>query len=141
MKKILIGSTLLFATALLVCGLYFEEYPLMWFASTDIDYAYIRGLIVAALLVVVISRPPRRFLVRFALMVAAGALFISTLSMVFNYTIQILDAVLCIEVAIILAIESLEVGLPRMHTVKLQRIVKRSKQLFSFQVPSPAKEN
>ena len=108
MKQVLIITTTLLIGAMLFDGVYYPDSPLMWLASTAITYAFIRLGLVVILLGLLAFRPPRSFQARVFLGSVASVLGIVTLVLVGQYNIAFLDAIVFIEVAIILMIEALE---------------------------------
>lgn len=108
MKKLLIAALIFLLGAMFIDGLYHKDAPLMWLASTSVEYAYIRVALIAALLTLLFSSPPRSAAFRTFLMAFAGVIGLSTVLMSIFYAVPLLDAVVFIEVAIILMIEALE---------------------------------
>ena len=107
-SKSLIVATFLLVAVLLVGGVYFPTNPLMWFAGTSDVYQVIRGVILALMVALFLSRPPRSIIFRVLLGVSAAALLAVPIFGVITYQIGAVDAVVFTEVAIILAIEALE---------------------------------
>lgn len=109
-KGFLIIATACLVSAMLFDGLYQKDSPLMWLASTEANYAYMRAALVIVLLILFVSSPPRSLYFRQFLGLFAAALFGSTIWLSATYTINLLDAVVFTEVAIIFMIEALEAG-------------------------------
>jgi hypothetical protein len=110
MKKLLIITTMLIVLAMLFDGMFYKDAPLMWLASTSLNYAYMRIALLAVLLTLLVTSPPRSQYFRIFLAGFASALCLSTLWLSYWYAINLLDAVIFIEVAIIFMIEALESG-------------------------------
>ena len=110
MKQVLIITTTLLIGAMLFDGVYNPDSPLMWLASTATAYAYVRLGLIVILLGLLAFRPPRSFHARVFLGSVAGILGLSTLILVGQYNIEFLDAIVFMEVAIILMLEALETG-------------------------------
>lgn len=110
MKQVLIITTTLLIGAMLFDGVYNPDSPLMWLASTATAYAYVRLGLMVILLGLLAFRPPRSFQARVFLGSVAGILGLSTFMLVGQYSIEFLDAIVFIEVAIILMLEALETG-------------------------------
>lgn len=110
MKKILITATLLLITTLFVGGIYYQDNPLMWLASTTNEFAYLRGAIIFTLVVLVISNPPRGLFFRASMMTLSAFIGVVVFTQLDQYQIQIVDAIVMCEVAILLAIEGLELS-------------------------------
>lgn len=108
MKKLLIITTMLIVLAMLFDGMFYKDAPLMWLASTSLNYAYMRIALLAVLLTLLVTSPPRSQYFRIFLAGFASALCLSTLWLSYWYAINLLDAVIFIEVAIIFMIEALE---------------------------------
>jgi hypothetical protein len=110
-KRLLIIATIFLVGVMLFDGLYHKDAPLMWLASTSPDYAYIRTILVIVLAALFVSSPPRSHRFRLFLGGFATALFGGTLGLSMSYAINLLDAVVFTEVAIIFMIEALEADL------------------------------
>ncbi|MBL8160287.1 hypothetical protein JNJ66_07585 [Candidatus Saccharibacteria bacterium] len=108
MKQLMILLTLVITAAMLISGVFFPDSPLMWLGSTAPEYAGLRGGIIAMLIVLLCTKPPRALWLRSLLLAVAVALAGASLVQAMNYQLQLFDAALFIEVAIILAIEALE---------------------------------
>jgi hypothetical protein len=108
MKKLLIITTMLIVLAMLFDGMFYKDAPLMWLASTSLNYAYMRIALLAVLLTLLVTSPPRSQYFRIFLAGFASALCLSTVWLSYWYAINLLDAVIFIEVAIIFMIEALE---------------------------------
>lgn len=107
-KRLLILITTFLVSAMLFSGLYQPDAPLMWLASTTSNYAYMRVALIAVLLTLLVTEPPRSGYFRIFLGAFSAALAISTITLSYWYAIGILDAIVFIEVAIIFMIEALE---------------------------------
>lgn len=108
MKRTLIVGTILLTAALLFGAVYYPNFPLMWLAGTTVSYEIIRGVLLAALIAVLVSKPPRSPYVRYFLGGVATSLAMVAGVMVLNDTGHIIDVIVFIESAIILALEALE---------------------------------
>lgn len=93
---------------MLFSGLYQPDAPLMWLASTSSNYAYMRVALIAVLLTLLVTNPPRSGYSRVFLGAFSAALGLSTIILSSWYAIDLLDAVVFVEVAIIFMIEALE---------------------------------
>lgn len=113
-NKLLIGPTLLIVVGLMVGSAYFAGDPFMWFASTEPMYQYIRLALVLILVSLLITDPPRSLWFRSLLAVCALTIVALTLYGVQIYEINLVDAVVFIEVALIFAIETLELPMKRL---------------------------
>ena len=114
-KKLLIIMTTILVSAMLFDGLYHPEAPLMWLASTTNNFAYMRAALIAVLIMLLITRPPRSQYFRIFLAGFSAALFAGTILLASWYAIGLLDAVVFIEVSIIFMIEALEADAVRVR--------------------------
>jgi predicted membrane protein len=89
-------------------GLYQPEAPLMWLAATAVNYAYMRAALIVVLVMLLVTTPPRSVHFRTFLAAFSSALFIGTIVLSYGYVIELLDAIVFIEVAIICMIEAVE---------------------------------
>lgn len=107
-KKLLIIMTTFLVGAMLFDGLYHPDAPLMWLAATTANYAYMRLALIVVLVMLLMTSPPRSQYFRIFLAGFASALFAGTVLLASWYAIGLLDAIVFIEVSIILMIEALE---------------------------------
>lgn len=121
MKKMLIGGTIILTTALLVTGLTNPGNPLMWLASTSIQYELIRAVLIGILVVLLFTNPPRALYFRAFLGVGAACLGVGTIVLLATYEMNLIDAVVFSEIAIIFAIEALEVSEEYSHVIKVKQ--------------------
>jgi hypothetical protein len=108
LKHVLIVATTLLIGAMLFDGLYQKDAPLMWLASTDINHAYIRTSLIALLVTLLLSSPPRSLHFRLCIGTVAAALLGSVVWLSATYAMGLVDAVVFAEVAIIFMIEAFE---------------------------------
>lgn len=108
MKKMLIGGTLILTLGMLILGITNPAHPLMWLASTSQGYELTRAGLVVLLAALLFSNPPRAVYFRVILGVVAAGLAVSTVALLLSYEMNLLDAIVFSEVAIIFAIEALE---------------------------------
>ena len=106
--KTLIISTLLFVLVLLTGGIYFPHTFLMSLADTSLTYQVLRGAIVILLVSILVTKPPRSLKVRAMIGGWSFLLAMQAVEALFSYQLRLLDGLLFLEVAIILAIEALE---------------------------------
>lgn len=109
-SKTLIGLTLVFVTTLLVGGLMYPESLLMAFAGVGVTFTVLRIVMIALLVGLLLTNPPRPHMFRTMLGVWAVALAVTAGQLLMNYQIHMLDAILFIEVAIIFGAEALEMN-------------------------------
>ena len=109
-SKTLIGLTLVFVTTLLVSGLMYPESLLMAFAGVGVTFTVLRAVMIALLVGLLLTNPPRSHTFRTMLGVWAVALAVTAGQLLMNYQIHMLDAILFIEVAIIFGAEALEMN-------------------------------
>lgn len=127
MKRLMIIITTLLVGAMLFSGLYQPEAPLMWMAETTTNYAYMRAALIVVLLTLLVTTPPRSSYFRIFLMAFSGALGISTILLSHWYAIGLLDAIVFLEVAIILMIESLEASSEDVKKVSFKYMLAKKK--------------
>lgn len=115
-RTVLIGSTLLMVAALLVGGIYYPNDFFMHFAASSPLYTVLRGSIIAILIGLLITDPPRS--TAFRTVVASWAALLASLSvnLLITYQVNLFDIVVFIQLAIIFTIEALEPGTSRAKT-------------------------
>lgn len=126
-KRLMIIITMLLVGAMLFSGLYQPEAPLMWLAATTTNYAYMRAALIIVLLTLLVTNPPRSSHFRIFLMAFSAALGISTILLSHWYAIGLLDAIVFLEVAIILMIESLEASAEDVKKVSFKYMLAKKK--------------
>lgn len=107
-KRLLIIATTFLVCAMLFDGLYQKDAPLMWLASTTINYAYMRAALIVVLIMLLVTNPPRSVYFRTFLAGFSSALFVGTILLSHWYAIGLLDAIVFVEVSIICMIEAIE---------------------------------
>lgn len=107
-NKFLIGGTVGLIATILVASVFFQSSPLLWFVDTSPVYLFLRSVMVLLMIGLLVTSPPRSKLLRSSLAIFAVMLVVVVVERVMAYQIHLLDVIIFIEVAIILAIESLE---------------------------------
>ena len=130
MKKLITFITLLFTTFLFVGSFYFPNDTIMWFANTTVHYQILRGILLAALLTVLLSHPPRALYFRWFIGGLSLGLLIVSISSIFTYSMNLLDMLVFIETAIVLGVEALEEEHIRLHSIT-RKITGKEKPSFS----------
>lgn len=102
----------------------------MWFASTSVHYQIIRGILIASLLVVLFSHPPRALYFRWFIGGLSLGLIIIAIASVLTYSMNLLDMIVFIETAIILGVEALEEEHIRLRGIT-DKITAKTKASFS----------
>lgn len=110
MKKSLIVGTAALVTALLVGGIFNPNSMLMWFASTSFELTLVRGAILVALALLFFTDPPRGMGFRASILMFAAFLGVVAISSMQAFYVGVVDSIVFVQVAILLAIEGLEVG-------------------------------
>ena len=108
-NKPLIASVLIFVLALIYGGIYQSSTFLMSLADTSLPYMVLRGGVAVLLVILLLSKPPRSYLVRMTVGIASVVLAALSIGMLYSYEVRVFDAVVFLEVAIIFALEALEV--------------------------------
>lgn len=119
-KRLLIIMTMLLVGMMLFDGLYRPDAPLMWLASTTMNYAYMRIALIVVLLSLLVTSPPRSSHFRLFLAAFSTALGLSTIMLSYGYAIGLLDAIIFLEVAIIFMIEALEPGMDDLKKISFK---------------------
>lgn len=108
-KHLITSASIVMASWLLVSGLLLPDSFVMSFASAGIVHSVLRAVVIIGLIVVLMSRPPRSARVRLLLGTVSAMLIAGGCASIVNYQIGILDVILYAQVAIILAIEAIEI--------------------------------
>lgn len=107
-NKFLIGGTVGLISTVLVASVFFQSSVLLWFVDTSPVYLFLRSVMVLLLVGLLITNPPRSKLLRVSLVAFSVVLIAVVVERVMAYQMHLLDVIIFVEVAIILAIESLE---------------------------------
>ncbi len=110
MKKTLTIATMLLIAAVFVSRLYYPDFPLLLIAGTSLWLEYVRGALLVLLCVLLFTHPPRSLYMRYALGFFAVCLASTFMVLMVDYMVNVLDAIFCIEVAIICGLEALELN-------------------------------
>lgn len=108
-SKLLIGSVLLFVVALIMGSVYYTDTTVMSMADTSMAFTSLRVAVAGLLAVLLVTRPPRSYGIRVIMGTLAAALGALSVGLLFSYEMRLLDALVFLEVAIIFAVEALEV--------------------------------
>lgn len=106
--KWLIASTLVVVMALMAGGVYYPDALVMSMADTSLYFTLIRGVIVVLLLSLLLTKPPRSQALRLVIGLWSALLATVSLQGFIDYRIQLFDALIFLEVAVIFAVEALE---------------------------------
>lgn len=109
MKNIIVVGTGILVSLLWIGSFATHDDVFQWAAATSIGFQVARIVIVGFLIALLIQKPPRKIWFRAMLGVAAIVLAVAAPVLLLSYAMHVLDAAVCIEVAIIFAIEALEV--------------------------------
>jgi len=107
-KHVLAAGSIVIAAWLLWSSITQPDGFVMSFAAGGVYHGVLRTIIIAALIAVLFSRPPRSMQFRVALGVASSLIIGGACLSMIDYQIGVLDAILYLQVAIILAIEAIE---------------------------------
>lgn len=108
MKKSLILGTILLTSALLIGGVYFPNYPLMWLAGTSMSFEVVRAVLIVLLGILLFSNPPRALMFRYLIGGMAVSLIVVIGILTATYKINVIDIIVFSEIAVIFGIEALE---------------------------------
>lgn len=126
-KRLMILVTIFLVGAMLFSGLYQPDAPLMWLAATTTNYAYMRAALIVVLLTLLITEPPRSANFRIFLAAFSVGLGISTILLSYWYAVGLMDAIIFIEVAIILMLESLEANATEVKKISFRYTLAKKK--------------
>jgi hypothetical protein len=120
MSKILYATSLLFAVLLIFGSTLTPGSTLMSLASTAAAVDAVRGVLVAAMIALLLTRPPRHWLFRACLGVIAVVFAVITCSLFVGSSMHVLDMLLFAEAAIAFGLAALEIE-PEEETVSVQQ--------------------
>lgn len=108
MNKVLTAGLILMTALLLTGSIVFPDHASMWLASTSLSINIVRVLMIAVLLVLLFTNPPRSYTLRAMFGMAAGVVFTVFFGMLANSTMYILDMMVFAQASVILGLEALE---------------------------------
>ena len=107
-KQLLVITSLLLTLWLLVAGLWYRSDFIMSFADIGTTHTILRGIVVTGLLIIFLSKPPRSSVVRVILGALSTIILVGAFGSMVDYQVGPLDALLYMQVSILLAIEAIE---------------------------------
>lgn len=107
-KQIITLTSAVLTAWLLYSGIVNTDGFLMSFANSGVIHTGLRAAVLVGLLIVLFSRPPRSTAVRMGLGALSSIVLMGACVSMMDYHIGILDAVLYLQVSIILAMEAIE---------------------------------
>jgi hypothetical protein len=110
MDKAVYGGGALIALALIAGSIFIPNSFVMVLASTSLVSDIARVIMVALMVALIVTNPPRSEVFRSALAVASFSFAYYALAHAFSGTIQLADSVLYLQAAIAFAIEALEIN-------------------------------
>jgi hypothetical protein len=108
MNKAIFSCSLVCVLFLLVGTYAFPSNPIMWLAGTSMTYVIFRVITAVALVAVLLTNPPRQWYMRMFMGLVAVALATAGITIGVSDSVQILDMVLFLELAVAFGIEALE---------------------------------
>lgn len=109
MKRLIISATIAYLAVVTIGTMIQPDQVLTAFVAGDTLSQAVRVLLIGLLTSFLFIRPPRSMHLRVFLGVASIALAVGAVSLIPSYVIGVFDAILYVEVAIIFAIEALEI--------------------------------
>jgi hypothetical protein len=110
MNRLIFGGSLASALFLIIGTYVFPSSDMMWLASTSLAYTVVRCAMVAVLLVVLFTDPPRKIAVRLLMGAAAATLVGWGSALIASDSMHVLDVVLFLEVGFAFGLEALELN-------------------------------
>lgn len=120
MVKTLYAASLIFAVLLIVGSTLIPGSTFMSLASTTAMVDAVRGVLVAAMIALLLTRPPRHWLFRAGLGIIAVAFLVTAGSLFVGSSMHVLDMLLFTEAAIAFGLAALEIE-PAEESVGLQQ--------------------
>jgi hypothetical protein len=108
MNKAIFSCSLACVLFLLVGTYAFPTNPVMWLAGTTLTYTIFRIITAVALVAVLFTNPPRKWYMRTFMGIVAVALASAGIAIGAADSVQVLDMVLFLELAVAFGIEALE---------------------------------
>src|ERR1022692_2483210 len=108
MGKLILFLSFIGISILFLLGLVAPNNPIMWGASTSINFAALRALLLFVLFVLLVTRPPRNIFVRTIIGILSISLTIWVLDATYNSQMKLIDTLSLLPVAIAAGIDVLE---------------------------------
>jgi len=110
MNRTIFGGSLA-SVIFLIAGTYlFSNSPIMWLASTSLGYTIFRCLVAVALVVVLVTNPPRRLIVRALMGTLAAVMAGWGIALILGDSMHLLDIILFLELGFAFGLEALELN-------------------------------
>lgn len=109
MDRAIFGGSLASVVFLLAGTYLFPSSPVMWLAGTTIAYTIFRLIMAEMLLLVLFTKPPRKWYIRAAMGVMSVALVLWGVALMVQGSYKLLDMVLFIELGLAFGLAALEV--------------------------------
>lgn len=107
-KQLIVFGSIILTSALLVGGVTGSDTMLASFIGTNVLDTVLRAIILAGLITVLVTHPPRPYYLRLVLGALSSIVLIGAFAGMADFHIGILDAVLYLLVSNILAMEAIE---------------------------------
>lgn len=100
MSKAVLTLSLFGIGLLFVFGLTNPDSPVMWMASTSINFAIVRAVLITVLVALIITNPPRNVHFRYFVGIFSAILTSWALNATYNNEMQILDTLSILEFSV-----------------------------------------
>jgi hypothetical protein len=127
MDKAVYGGGALIALALIAGSIFIPGSFVMVLASTSVMADIARGIIVALMITLIVTNPPRSEVFRFLLGAASFSFAYYAMAHALSGTIQLADSALYLQAAVAFAIEALEINIVE----EVPEELKTKKSLFA----------
>jgi hypothetical protein len=108
MSKLVLALTLLGISILLVFGLVDPNNPVMWLASTSANFTLLRLALIATLIALLVTNPPRNLYLRAFVGAFSLTLALWSISATYQNQMKFLDSMAILQVSIVSALAVLE---------------------------------
>lgn len=100
MSKLILLLSIFGTTVLLTFGIINPESPVMWLASTSLEFAILRALMIGVLLALFFTHPPRNIYMRMGIGIFATVLASWSLSATYQNSMAFLDSLSLLQFSI-----------------------------------------
>lgn len=108
MNRVIVWSAFFASLLLLLGSLFVPDSAIMWLASTSRDMNIVRFCLMALMLLVLLSQPPRSLAARNLLGVSAILFASIALVHLMNGSVKVMDPLVFLMASVVLALEALE---------------------------------
>lgn len=108
MSKLILFLSMIGLCTLFTLGLLAPDNSVMWLASTSLNFAILRAVLIITLLTLLVTNPPRNVYMRIFIGIISTFLVVWVLNATFNNQMKLVDTLSLLPVSIVAGLDILE---------------------------------